>query len=284
MGCCAIIFSIIGVAILCCVDIRCCLTHVFTQLPTLKNNLIYVEGLLSHYSGLLLFLLIMAFLLYIALKFKPYPSEFSFAGITFSLRKPDVKKHVRLFLNTKRSLFVFIEKYDNLYYVMRSWYEILQFLRSEISSLDNISGEDISGSISEDGKKCEEMLLELNVFLTKYHADYRRWYEQKTDSKTDLKTASSAASSAEPETEPKIASRTEPRTELDTEASSRTAPKADTKAGDFIFCYEIQQSYPLYKYMIKDIKEINAVMQERFVPYFGINAEKWKDVARRLED
>ncbi len=177
-------------------------------------------------------------------KFKPSLSEFSFAGITFSLREPDVKKDVRLFLNTKRSLFQFIEGYDNLYDVIRSWYEILKFLRDKISNLEERAGGLSGGEVAEVGKKCEELLLELNTFLTKYQSDYKRWYEQEIDSQT---------------------------------GAQATGQTATFRPFD-----QIQRSYSLYSNMIADIKRINAIMQEEFVPYFGINAEKWIEVKNRL--
>lgn len=241
MTCCSILLLIALFLVLSLVDIQCCISWLFSHLPTLKANLIYLESIISQYSGLLFILFIIAFFLYILAKFKPSLSEFSFAGITFSLREPDVKKDVRLFLNTKRSLFQFIEGYDNLYDVIRSWYEILKFLRNKISNLEEKSGgELVGGEASEVGKKCEELLLELNTFLTKYQSDYKRWYEQEIDRQT-------------------------------------TGSTATFRPFD-----QIQRSYPLYGNMITDINRINAIMQEEFVPYFGINAEKWIEVKNRL--
>lgn len=244
MTCCSILLLIALLLILSLVDIQCCISWLFSHLPTLKANLIYLESIISQYSGLLFIFLIIAFFLYILAKFKPSLSEFSFAGITFSLREPDVKKDVRLFLNTKRSLFQFIEGYDNLYDVIRSWYEILKFLRDKISNLEERAGGLSGGEVAEVGKKCEELLLELNTFLTKYQSDYKRWYEQ--------------------------------------EIASQTGAQATGQTATFRPFDQIQRSYSLYSNMIADIKRINAIMQEEFVPYFGINAKKWIKVKNRL--
>ena len=126
-----LLFGIIWV--FCFIDLRAFVnTTVLLVLPALKPNLDFLAQLLSDYGTLLLAFFLLSFFVYILITFKPSlkVSEFSFAGITFQLRKPNIKKRVAMFLNTRRSICYYLEGYDNLFDVMKSWYEILTFLRT----------------------------------------------------------------------------------------------------------------------------------------------------------
>ena len=156
-------------------DIRF-LIHKIPHYYVLKSNLDFLALIVSNYGALIIAFLLIGLIFYLAFKFHVNVAEFSLLGMTFTLRDQEdiVKSQIRNYLNTKRSLFYFLEDYDNIYNVMKSWYEILNFIRLQFSKVEN--GGDLS-------KQCDEKLqgfvLELNDFLTKFHSDYRRWFEWK---------------------------------------------------------------------------------------------------------
>ena len=97
----------------------------------------------------------------------------SFAGIEVALKDIDenVKNSVRNYLNTKRSLFNFKPEYDNICEVFNSYYAIYDFLRGQLLEFEKRNKTD-----SKLYSEIQNMLKELNKFLTMYQSDYRRWF------------------------------------------------------------------------------------------------------------
>lgn len=100
-------------------------------------------------------------------------SGVSFAGLEITLKDTDanVKNRVRNYLNTKRSLFYIKPEYDNICEVFTSYYAIYDFLRGQILEFENKKKTN-----SKLYCEIQNMLKELNIFLTMHQSDYRRWF------------------------------------------------------------------------------------------------------------
>ena len=260
--------------VLCFVDLRAITnTYLLPYLPALKPNLDFLAQLLSNYGALFFTLLLTAFIIYIGIKFKPSLSEFSFAGVTFSLRKPDIRKRIGLFLNTRRSIFYFLEGYDNINDVMKSWYEILGFIRDQINKLAENSvtagadqAVDSKGGNAENATPEEKLFTELNAFLTKYQSDYRRYYTEQIDKAKDQphQTAHQTQSS------------------VGQTAVESATTEVGTMDDRFLTFDTIQRSYPKYRAIVDDIEKINTVMKAEYGPYFGVHFRKWEAVIDKI--
>lgn len=172
-----IIFCVI-VGVLCFINLR----EIVRNLPVygmLRDNLAFLSAVASRYRELFLFLfflLLFVYIIYLKCNYRTSISEFTLAGISFTFKDPEpvIKVRVSNYLNTKRSLFYYYEGYDNLYDVMSSWHEILLFIREQLCFLEERNSD---GKNSDFNKNLQELVAELNWFLTKYQSDYRRWYE-----------------------------------------------------------------------------------------------------------
>lgn len=74
-------------------------------------------------------------------------------------------------LETKRSIFEFDKKVDNIYEVFNSYYDIYKYLRDNIELLDSEKDAELYTITI-------KMIHDLNGFLTKHQNDYRRWYDK----------------------------------------------------------------------------------------------------------
>lgn len=80
-------------------------------------------------------------------------------------------KTVGTFISSKRSLFNFKRERDNIYEVLNVYYEVYNFIRSNLELLDPIKDKALySTSV--------DILKMLNQFLSKHQNDYRRWYDK----------------------------------------------------------------------------------------------------------
>lgn len=78
-------------------------------------------------------------------------------------------KSVGTFIGSKRTLFSFNKRRDNISEVLDAYHESYKFIRSNIDLLDQEKDSDISHVSAKIMKK-------LNDFLTTHQNDYRRWY------------------------------------------------------------------------------------------------------------
>ncbi|HFL4903937.1 TPA: hypothetical protein ACG34X_004940, partial [Escherichia coli] len=83
------------------------------------------------------------------------------------------------FLDTKRSLFIIREEYDNFSEVLDSYYQTYTFFRQEMKILDPIRDKELYDFTN-------DLLMIINKFLTKHQNNYRRWYKFISESKNPL--------------------------------------------------------------------------------------------------
>lgn len=104
--------------------------------------------------------------------------KINLGGINIIFDDPEklFKQQVKNFLNTKRTLFKIDKDEDNFYETLDSYYSVYNFLREEIKMYDTKISKD-----SEQYRLANEMLRELNLFLTKHQNNFRRWYQYVVD-------------------------------------------------------------------------------------------------------
>ncbi|HFJ6200653.1 hypothetical protein [Enterococcus durans] len=142
-----------------------------------KKFISYMTDLKSFVQYILLFLII-SFVLYIMIGFfgKRYTlrvENFNIGGINVFFDKSNeiYIKTVGTFIKSKRTLFSFDKSRDNIRDVIKTYYSVYDFIRSNLELLNpEVDIELYSMSV--------ELLKKLNQFLTKHQSDYRRWYEK----------------------------------------------------------------------------------------------------------
>ena len=142
-----------------------------------KKFISYMTDLKSFVQYILLFLII-SFVLYIMIGFfgKRYTlrvENFNIGGINVFFDKSNeiYIKTVGTFIKSKRTLFFFVLSRDNIRDVIKTYYSVYDFIRSNLELLNpEVDIELYSMSV--------ELLKKLNQFLTKHQSDYRRWYEK----------------------------------------------------------------------------------------------------------
>lgn len=142
-----------------------------------KKFISYMTDLKSFVQYILLFLII-SFVLYIMIGFfgKRYTlrvENFNIGGINVFFDKSNeiYIKTVGTFIKSKRTLFSFDKSRDNIRDVIKTYYSVYDFIRSNLELLNpEVDVELYSMSV--------ELLKKLNQFLTKHQSDYRRWYEK----------------------------------------------------------------------------------------------------------
>lgn len=75
------------------------------------------------------------------------------------------------FLNSKRTLFYFNEKRDNIDEVLDSYYSVYNYIRENLELLDRDKDDELYNLAI-------NILGKLNSFLTEHQNDYRRWYKK----------------------------------------------------------------------------------------------------------
>lgn len=163
--------GVILVIILFTVNIKNVVTKV-TLLDILSINLSFLEELIDKYKTILGTVLIIMFVIMVGVKYQISVSKLSICGIEIRLKNSDryVINNVKIFLNTKRSLFFIEPKKDNYYEVLDSYYETYQLLREQLRYYDQ-------GMTSETYVEINKLIMALNKFLTSYQTNYRHWYE-----------------------------------------------------------------------------------------------------------
>ncbi|MDN6900662.1 hypothetical protein [Oenococcus sicerae] len=99
--------------------------------------------------------------------------KFNIGGINILFDKSsDIYiKTVGTFISSKRSLFNFKKTRDNIYEVLNTYYEVYNFIRSNLELLDPIKDKKLY-------ETSVAILKMLNNFLTTHQNDYRRWYDK----------------------------------------------------------------------------------------------------------
>lgn len=163
---------ILGILVLSNVHLRSVLK--WKPILCVKDNLDFIGSFINKYPWLITVLIIIAILTLWAHNFSFVEPTINIFGVEFQVRNTEenVRIHVKNYLITKRSMFVYYEKYDNAYDSINSVYACLSFLREELASFDNDTQ-----TKKECYLKVEELIKVLGKFLTKHQSDYRRYYE-----------------------------------------------------------------------------------------------------------
>ena len=147
-------------------------------ISTLWRNLIFISTTLFALIPLLLLILL---LIFIGLKKWAFRVEkLSIGGFNVLFDNPNqlFKRQIRTFLDTKRTLFKVDFEHDNIKETLDSYFEVYKFLRDEIKILGDVKKRR-NNKVRKSAHLYElsnEMIKELNHFLTTHQSNYRRWY------------------------------------------------------------------------------------------------------------
>lgn len=144
----------------------------------LWRNLIFISTTLFALIPLLLITLLLVF---IGLKKWAFRVEkLSIGGFNVLFDNPNqlFKRQLRTFLDTKRTLFKVDFEHDNIKETLDSYFEVYKFVRDEIKILGDAKKRR-SNKVSKGTHLYDlsnEIIKELNNFLTTHQSNYRRWY------------------------------------------------------------------------------------------------------------
>ncbi|PGM06380.1 hypothetical protein [Bacillus thuringiensis] len=151
-------------------------------IQTLWGNIDFISSTAFSLLPFLVFLLIIG--LIITRKWVFRVEKLSIGGFNLIFDNPDqlFKRQIRTFLDTKRTLFQIDFEHDNFDETINSYYETYKFLRDEIKILG-----DAKKKKTKKSKKLKDtellydlsndIIKELNHFLTKNQNNYKRWYK-----------------------------------------------------------------------------------------------------------
>ena len=124
---------------------------------------------------LLLIILLYAVIGFLGKRYSLRIDNFNVGGINiFFDKSSDIyKKTVGTFIGSKRSLFNFNEKIDNIDQVFDAYYNTYNYIKENLELLDSKKDKKLY-------KMSVEMLHKLNHFLAHHQNDYRRWFDQVT--------------------------------------------------------------------------------------------------------
>lgn len=153
------------------IDLKSIFNDDFTKV--FRSNISYINYIIDEYK--IIMILILLIILYFRVKsnFVFKLEKMKFFGVTVNCKDTEriFKQSIKSYLDTKRTLFRIELERDNYYDVIKSYYECYNFIRLKMAEYE------IKNSDLESYKAANEMIKELNKFLTKYQCDYRRWYE-----------------------------------------------------------------------------------------------------------
>lgn len=170
---CPWIIAIIVVVFLFCVNVKCLLLNI-PGICTFASNMQFFCNVISKYFAIILLGLVVWLILFWRSHVNVTIPKISIAGVEFNLKNIDriVQSNLANYLNTKRSLFkIYVEK-DNFDDVFESYHKVYEFLRLQMTYYENIATTD--NTIY---KELDEMIKDLNLFLTANQTNYRRWYK-----------------------------------------------------------------------------------------------------------
>lgn len=169
-----IFFVVLFVLSLFMIDLKKIIIHI-PGIQLFKTNINFIKYIFTTLFPVILVITILVFFISILSKIRIKFNKFTFCGLEIILNDPSnvIKINIKNFLNTKRSLFFFDEKTDNISDVLSSYYLTYQFFRDEISKYENLKPSDF-----EYYHYLNDMLVSLNIFLSKHQSNYNRWYEK----------------------------------------------------------------------------------------------------------
>lgn len=163
----------------------------FLGIKTLWHNLKFMS--LAIYTLLPFFLIIIFICLLLTNKWAFRVEKLDIGGFSILFDNPNhlFKRRVRSFLDTKRSIFRIDINHDNFKEVLDSYYDVYIFFRSEINILGDVKKRkrQVAKETLELYEITNEIIKELNVFLTEHQSNYKRWYtyvEKNNESKFHL--------------------------------------------------------------------------------------------------
>jgi hypothetical protein len=163
-------------------------------------------------------------------------------GINLLFHKPDkiFINSTKAFLETKRTLYKIYEDRDNFNEVLDSYFATYQFFKKEMSILD---------TTKKDQKKLYDLssaiIKNLNVFLTAYQNNYRRWYQNTVEENRVLVEGANGEE------------------ELD-------------KKPHMMRIGELQQYYYDYNEILNGLTSINTFFKERVNQTIKVDINKWE--------
>lgn len=148
----------------------------------LKNNIKFMVRVISTSLPVIFFLVM--FIVYKVLNqrlvFRVEKLNLGGLNIIFDNPNKIFIQQVKNFLNTKRTLFKLDVSKDNFYETIDSYYSVYNFLREEIKVFDSKSSKECMSYSA-----ANNMLQELNIFLTTHQNNFKRWFEYVTDKNID---------------------------------------------------------------------------------------------------
>lgn len=147
----------------------------------LWGNISFILSIAFTLLPFLVFILIFVFI--VTRKWAFRVEKLSIGGFNIIFDNPDqlFKRQIRTFLDTKRTLFKVDFEHDNFEETLNSYYETYKLLRDEIKILGDAKKKKNKGKKSKETEVLydlsNEMIKELNEFLTKHQSNYRRWYK-----------------------------------------------------------------------------------------------------------
>lgn len=155
----------------------CDIKEILLKIPNidiLAKNLKFINDVITQYLLVIIIVVIVWCWIFIRNHMNISVPKISFAGIEINLKNIDgiVKANIRNYLNTKRTLFTIDFKADNFDDVFESYHQIYEFLRLQMGYYEDMA-------ISDNAlyEKIDNMVTEINKFLSANQTNYRRWYK-----------------------------------------------------------------------------------------------------------
>lgn len=157
----------------------------FKYLNTLSGNMALISNSVFALLPFLTFILV-AFL-FLTRKWAFRVERLSIGGFNILFDNPNqlFKKQIRTFLDTKRTLFKVDFEHDNIKETLNSYFEVYKILRDEIKILGEVKPKKQNRNNETNNLYylSNEIIKELNIFLTTHQSNFRRWdtYKEKYD-------------------------------------------------------------------------------------------------------
>lgn len=207
-------------------------------------NFLANAGIIRAFLSVLILCLVV-YILFVGLLHQRYSlrlEQLSFGGVNILLNKSDLlfRKSIKNYLDTKRTLFKIEPNFDAFDEVLNSYYECYKFIRDEMKLLDVKKKRDKNlYDLS------NEILRELNDFLTQHQNNYRRWHKYVSEKDSVL------------------------TQDKDSNGEFISLPYHLTPIGT------IQAHYYHFNKILNGFVDVNKFFNDKVVSEFNINTEKW---------